>query len=79
MSTPYGSHTLYPTAIKDGRKIYYLNIGDPPAFDFTVPQHVKDALCTAVQEDVNYYSPSEGIPELRRQLLKKRNVSTTST
>jgi len=57
--------------VKDGRKIYYLNIGDPPAFDFTVPQHVKDALCTAVQEDVNYYSPSEGIPELREAIAKK--------
>jgi alanine-synthesizing transaminase len=23
--------------VKDGKKIYYLNIGDPPAFDFRTP------------------------------------------
>lgn len=57
--------------IKDGRKIYYLNIGDPPAFDFTVPQHVKAALCKAVQENTNYYSPSEGLLELRQAIVKK--------
>jgi len=45
--------------VKDGRKIYYLNIGDPAAFDLTVPPHVKQALCKAVQEDDNHYSPSE--------------------
>ena len=57
--------------MKEGRKIYYLNIGDPAAFDFTVPQHVKEALCKAVQEDDNHYSPSEGIPELRQAVAKK--------
>ena len=57
--------------IREGRKIYYLNIGDPPAFDFTVPQHVKDALCSAVQENNNYYSPSEGLPELRQAVADK--------
>jgi alanine-synthesizing transaminase len=63
---PYAEQVL-----KEGRKIYYLNIGDPPAFDFTVPQHVKDALCKAVQEDSNYYSPSEGLPELRQAVADK--------
>jgi len=42
--------------VKDGKKIYYLNIGDPAAFDFKTPQNVKDALCEAVQKDDNYYS-----------------------
>jgi aspartate/methionine/tyrosine aminotransferase len=57
--------------VKDGKKIYYLNIGDPAAFDFTVPQHVKEALCKAIAEDGNYYSPSEGIPELREAIVRK--------
>ena len=57
--------------VKEGRKIYYLNIGDPAAFDFTVPPHVKEALCNAVQENANYYSPSEGLPELRQAIAKK--------
>ncbi len=63
---PYAEQVL-----KEGRKIYYLNIGDPPAFDFTVPQHVKDALCKAVQENSNYYSPSEGLLELRQAVSSK--------
>jgi len=57
--------------IKDGKKIYYLNIGDPPAFDFKTPQNVKDALCKAVQKDDNYYSPSEGRLDLREAIVRK--------
>jgi len=57
--------------VKEGKKIFYLNIGDPAAFDFTVPPHVKAALCKALQEDNNYYSPSEGLLELREAVAKK--------
>lgn len=68
--------------VKEGRKIYYLNIGDPAAFDFQVPPHVKAALCKALQEDNNCYSPSEGIFELREAVVKKEkrvnNVDITA-
>lgn len=57
--------------VKDGKKIYYLNIGDPAAFDFKTPQNVKDALCRAVEQDDNYYSPSEGRTELREAIAQK--------
>lgn len=57
--------------VKNGKKIYYLNIGDPAAFDFKTPQNVKDALCKAVEEDDNYYSPSEGRAELREAIVRK--------
>jgi alanine-synthesizing transaminase len=57
--------------IKNGRKIYYLNIGDPAAFDYKTPTYVKAALCKAIEEDNNYYSPSEGRPELREAIVKK--------
>jgi alanine-synthesizing transaminase len=57
--------------VKEGRKIFYLNIGDPAAFDFTVPPHVKEALCKAVEENNNQYSPSEGLPELREAVARK--------
>jgi alanine-synthesizing transaminase len=57
--------------VKEGKKIYYLNIGDPPAFDFHTPPHIKQALCKAIQEDDNHYSPSEGIPELRQAIVDK--------
>ena len=51
---------------KTGKRIYYLNIGDPVAFDFDTPQHVKQALIKAVEEGANAYSPSDGLPELRQ-------------
>jgi alanine-synthesizing transaminase len=56
---------------KMGKKIFYLNIGDPVAFDFPTPQHIKQALIEAVQAGENNYSPSEGIPELRQAIAEK--------
>jgi len=56
---------------KTGKKIYYLNIGDPNAFDFDTPPHIKQALVKAVEEGANGYSPSEGLPELREAISKK--------
>jgi len=68
--------------IRSGKKIYYLNIGDPAAFDFKTPQYVKDALCKAIECDDNYYSPSEGRPELREAIVGKEkrvnNVEITA-
>jgi alanine-synthesizing transaminase len=57
--------------VSKGRKIFALNIGDPPAFDFHTPPHVTEALCTAIRENNNYYSPSEGMPELREAIARK--------
>lgn len=54
-----------------GRKIFYLNIGDPVAFDFPTPAHIKQALCDAIQSEKNYYAPSEGLPELRQAIAEK--------
>jgi len=56
---------------KTGKKIYYLNIGDPVAFDFDTPLHVKQALIRAVEEGANSYSPSEGLLELREAIREK--------
>jgi tyrosine/nicotianamine family aminotransferase len=56
---------------KTGKKIFYLNIGDPVAFDFDTPQHVKQALMKAVEEGANAYSASEGLPELRQAISRK--------
>ena len=57
--------------LQAGKKLYCLNIGDPGAFDFPAPEHVKQALCKAVEENDSYYSPSEGLPELREAIAKK--------
>ncbi len=56
---------------KTGRKIFYLNIGDPVAFDFDTPPHIKQALIKAVEEGANAYSPSEGLPELKEAISQK--------
>ena len=58
-------------AIKNGKKIFPLNIGDPVAFDFPTPDHIKQALIEAVKTNKNYYSPSEGIPELKQAIIGK--------
>ncbi|MEM2099541.1 MAG: aminotransferase class I/II-fold pyridoxal phosphate-dependent enzyme [Candidatus Bathyarchaeia archaeon] len=57
--------------VKEGRRIYYLNIGDPPAFDFPTPPHIKQALYKAIEENGNHYSPSEGLLELRQAIVEK--------
>ncbi|MCW4028241.1 MAG: aminotransferase class I/II-fold pyridoxal phosphate-dependent enzyme [Candidatus Bathyarchaeota archaeon] len=57
--------------IKNGKKIYYLNIGDPAAFDFKTPPSLKEALCRAIAKEDNYYSPSEGLLELRQAVANK--------
>jgi len=56
---------------KTGKRIYYLNIGDPAAFDFQTPEHIREALTKAVEEGANFYAPSEGLPELREAVSQK--------
>ncbi|MGQ9624355.1 MAG: aminotransferase class I/II-fold pyridoxal phosphate-dependent enzyme [Candidatus Bathycorpusculaceae bacterium] len=56
---------------KTGKKICPLNIGDPVAFDFDTPRHIKQSLFKAVEEGKNAYSPSEGLPELREAISQK--------
>ncbi len=54
-----------------GKKIFYLNIGDPVAFDFVTPPHIRQALTKAVEDNANFYSASEGLPELRQAISQK--------
>ena len=58
---------------QQGKKIQYLNIGDPVFYGFQPPENVKEALIKAVKNGENYYSPSEGILELRDEIAKKEN------
>jgi alanine-synthesizing transaminase len=61
---------------RTGKKIFYLNIGDPVAFDFDTPPHIKQALINAVEGGANAYAPSEGLPELRDAItLKEKRVN----
>lgn len=56
---------------KKGKKITYLNIGDPVKFGFDTPEHVKQALFESVKAGENWYGPSEGLLELREAVCKK--------
>jgi len=56
---------------RKGKKIIYLNIGDPVKFDFDTPPHIKQALTKAVEEGANWYAPSEGLPELKEAICEK--------
>jgi len=57
-----------------GIKVDYLNIGDPVQFGFQPPDNVKQALIDAINNGENYYSPSEGLLELREEIAKKENA-----
>lgn len=58
---------------KQGKKILYLNIGDPCKYDFDTPDYIKNALTEAVKEGTNWYAPSEGLPELREAICEKES------
>jgi len=46
---------------KQGKKMLYLNIGDPNIFDFRTPQHIIEATHQAMMANLNGYSPSSGV------------------
>ena len=48
-----------------GRKVRYLNIGDPIIFGFDTPPHLIEAVERAIRDGHNGYAPSVGIPEAR--------------
>ncbi|HZA64663.1 MAG TPA: aminotransferase class I/II-fold pyridoxal phosphate-dependent enzyme [Nitrososphaeraceae archaeon] len=56
---------------KNCKNVIYLNIGDPVQYDFPTPEHIKNALIKAVQNNENYYTASEGLPELRQAIVEK--------
>src|SRR5687768_15517983 len=48
-----------------GRKVRYLNIGDPIPFGFETPPHMIEAVTRALRDGHNGYAPSVGIPAAR--------------
>jgi len=61
-----------------GMKVDYLNIGDPVQFGFQPPDNVKEAMINAIRKGENFYSSSEGLPELRAEIAKKENAKGLS-
>jgi aspartate aminotransferase len=48
-----------------GKQIIHLEIGEP---DFDTPPHIIEAACRALHHGATHYTPSGGIPELRREI-----------
>jgi alanine-synthesizing transaminase len=48
-----------------GKKVRYLNIGDPVAFGFQTPDHLVEAATRALRDNLNGYLPSAGIAAAR--------------
>ena len=53
-----------------GNRVLYLNIGDPLRYDFSPPPFLRRALAEAVEDGFNFYSPSEGLEELRERIAE---------
>jgi len=58
---------------RSGKRIIPLNIGDPVKYGFDTPPHIKEAMKKAIDTGFNYYSPSEGLMELRKAVAEKEN------
>jgi alanine-synthesizing transaminase len=56
-----------------GRRVRYLNIGDPVAFGFNTPLHLLAAVERAMHDGHNTYGPSAGIPEAREAVAAEYN------
>ena len=64
-----------------GRKVRYLNIGDPNIFGFTTPPHMIEAVERAMRDGHNGYAPSVGILPAREAVageLSRRGMPVTA-
>ena len=56
---------------RQGHEIIKLNIGDPIAYPgLPTPPHMVDAYAQALKDGRNGYSPSYGLPELRKAIAE---------
>jgi aspartate aminotransferase len=51
-----------------GLDVINLSIGEP---DFSTPYHIKQAAKDAIEDNITYYPPVNGYPELREAIIKK--------
>jgi len=55
---------------RQGRRVIYLNIGDPQSFGFHPPDFVIEAVNRAVKDKFSGYSHSSGLPEAREAVAR---------
>jgi aspartate/methionine/tyrosine aminotransferase len=58
---------------RQGKEVFWFNIGDPNAFDFDTPNYLKESLKEVVQGKSGHYSLSEGDQELRKKIAENEN------
>ncbi|HXE79248.1 MAG TPA: aminotransferase class I/II-fold pyridoxal phosphate-dependent enzyme [Vicinamibacterales bacterium] len=54
-----------------GRKVTYLNVGDPIPFGFRTPEPLVEAVRRALTDGCNGYVPSPGIPQAREAVARE--------
>jgi alanine-synthesizing transaminase len=62
-----------------GRRVTYLNIGDPQAFGFHPPDHVVETVQRALKESFTGYAHSKGLPEAREAVAAYATALGAST
>ncbi len=55
----------------EGKKVTYLNIGDPVPYGFNTPAHLVEAVEKALRDGHNGYAPSPGIPQAREAVARE--------
>ncbi len=58
-----------------GKKMHYLNIGDPCVYGFFPPKHILNAVKEALEKNYCGYAPSQGDPELIKCAAESEGVS----
>ena len=56
---------------RTGETPLYLNIGDPIKYDWKTPDFMIEAMCEAARKGASFYSPSDGLPELKAAAVEK--------
>lgn len=65
--------TLANQVAATGKKMYYLNIGDPNIYDHETPNTVLDATFEAMKMNMNGYAPSSGIKSAIDAIVRDAN------
>ncbi len=58
-----------------GKKVRYLNIGDPVAFGFKPPMHLVEAVEKALRDGHNGYGPSAGLASAREAVAAEHSAN----
>lgn len=58
---------------KSGKKMFYLNIGDPNLFDFAPPEALVEAAHQAMRANKNGYTSSDGLEEALAAISKENS------